>query len=129
MPTTLREIEERIIANGRVDGHELEALCRLLYADGKISRKEADFLVELHKRVQYRTPGFEQFFYKAIKDHILADGRISAEEAAWLRQMLFADNRIDDEERKLLHELKGEAKRTRPEFEALFKDAMKQPRE
>ena len=129
MPTTLREIEERIIANGRVDGHELEALRRLLYADGKISRKEADFLVELHKRVQYHTPGFEQFFYKAIKDHILADGRISAEEAAWLRQMLFADNRIDDEERKFLHELKGEAKRTSPEFEALFKDAMKQPRE
>ena len=129
MPTTLREIEERVIANGRVDGHELEVLRRLLYADGKISRKEADFLVELHKRVQYRTPGFEQFFYKAIKDHILADGRISAEEAAWLRQMLFADNRIDDEERKFLHELKGEAKRTSPEFEALFKEAMKQPRE
>jgi len=126
---TLREIEERVIANGRVEGHELEALRRLLYADGKISRKEADFLVELHKRVQHRTPGFEQFFYKAIKDHILADGRISAEEAAWLRQMLFADNRIDDEERKFLHELKGEAKRTSPEFEALFKDAMKQPRE
>jgi uncharacterized tellurite resistance protein B-like protein len=129
MPTTLREIEERVIANGRVDGHELEVLRRLLYADGKISRKEADFLVELHKRVQYRTPGFEQFFYKAIKDHILADGRISAEEAAWLRQMLFADNRIDDEERKFLHELKGEAKRLSPEFEALFKEAMKQPRE
>ena len=36
---------------------------------------------------------------------------------------------IDDEERRFLHELKGEAKRASPEFEALFKEAMKQPPE
>ena len=50
--------------------------------------EDADFLVELHKRVQHRTPAFEQFFYQAIKDHILAHGRIDAEEAAWLRREL-----------------------------------------
>lgn len=69
----LPEIEERVIANGRVDGHELEVLRRLLYADGKIGRKEADFLVELHKRVKYRTRAFEQCFYQAIKDHFHKD--------------------------------------------------------
>ena len=68
----LREIEQAILANGRVDGPELEALRRQLYAGGKIERREADFLVELHKRVQHRSPAFEQFFYQAIKDHILA---------------------------------------------------------
>ena len=82
----LREIEQTILANGRVDGPELKMLRRELYADGKIDRQEADFLVELHKRVQHMTPAFEHFFYQAIKDHILADGRIDAEEAAWLRQ-------------------------------------------
>ena len=122
----LHEIEQAILANGRVDGPELEALRRQLYASGKIERREADFLVELHKRVQRRTPGFEHFFYQAIKDHILADGQINAEEAAWLRQMLFADGKIDDEERKFLHELKGEAKQVSREFEALFVESMKQ---
>ena len=68
-------------------------------------------------------PGFEQFFYQAIKDHILADGRISAEETAWLRQLLFADGKIEDEERKFLHQLKGEAKEVSPEFEKLFEGA------
>jgi hypothetical protein len=91
----LREIEQTILQNGRVDGPELAALRQQLYAGGKIERPEADFLVELHKRVQHRTPAFEQFFYQAIKDHILARGRIDAEEAAWLRQMLFADGKID----------------------------------
>jgi len=125
----LREIEQVILANGRVDGPELDALRRQLYAAGKIGRQEADFLVELYKRVQHRTPAFEQFFYQAIKDYILAHGRINAEETAWLRRMLFADGKFEDEERKFLHELKGEAKQVGPEFEALFAECMKQPPE
>jgi hypothetical protein len=75
----LQEIEHAILANGRVDGYELESLRRQLYAAGKIERREADFLVELHKRVQHMTPAFDKFFYQAIKDHILAHGQIDAE--------------------------------------------------
>jgi hypothetical protein len=125
----LRQIEQDILATGKVDGPELEMLRRELYAHGKIERPEADLLVELHKRVQHLTPAFEQLFYQAIKDHILAQGRIDAEEAAWLRRMLFADGKIDDEERKFLHELKGEAKQVSREFDVLFGESMKQPPE
>ena len=125
----LRQIEQEILAKGRVEGQEIERLRHELYADGKIDRKEADFLVELHKRVKPQTPHFEKFFYQAIKDHILADGKIDAEESAWLRQMLFADGKIDDHERKFMHELKGEAKHAGPEFEALFVECMKQPQQ
>jgi hypothetical protein len=125
----LREIEERVLASGRVEGHDLELLRQVLYADGKIDRKDADFLVELHKRVRNRNPAFEQFFYKTIKEHILADGRVGPKKTAWLRQMLFDDGKIDDEERKFLHQLKGEAAEVSPEFEELFKEAAKQPPE
>ena len=125
----LRQLEQTILANGRVDGPELEALRLKIYAGPKIERREADFLVELHKRVEHMTPSFDHFFYRAIKDHILADGTIVAEEAAWLRQMLVADGALKDEERKLLHELKGEAKHVCAEFDAFFKEAMKEPRE
>jgi hypothetical protein len=129
MMLKLRQLEQTILANGRVDGDELEVLRTELYAGGKIDRPKADFLVELHKRVQHMTPAFEHFFFQAIKDHILANGRVSAEETAWLRRMLFADGKIKDEERKFLHELKGESKETSPEFEALFKESMKEPQE
>src|ERR1051326_9568724 len=94
----LRQIEQDILAKGKIDKPELELLRRELYAGGKIDRQKADFLVELHKRVQHMNPAFQHFFYQAIKDHILADGDIDTEEAAWLRQMLFADGKIDDEE-------------------------------
>ena len=110
----LRAIEEKILANGRVDTPELEMLRKELYADGKIDRQEADFLVELHKRVQHRTPAFEHFFYAAIKHHILADGRIDAEEAAWLRRMLFADGKIDDQEAQVPARTQGRGQAGRP---------------
>jgi len=122
----LRQIEQDILATGKIDGPELEELRRQMYAAGKIERRKADFLIELHKRVQHRTPAFEQFFYQAIKDHILARGRIDAEEAAWLRKMLYFDGKIKDEERKFLHELKGEAGHVSPEFEVLYEESMKQ---
>jgi len=125
----LRRVEQHILANGKVGSSDLEALRQQLYCGGKVHRLEADLLVELHKRVQHLTPAFEQFFYRTIKDHILADGRIDADEAAWLRQLLFADGKIDDEERKFLHELQGEAKEVGPEFSALFAECMKQPPE
>src|SRR4029077_12883851 len=94
----LRQLEQDVMATGKVDGRELAVLRRQLYIDGKIDRQRADFLVELHKRGQHLTPAFEQFFSQAVKDHILVDGRIGAEEAAWLRQLLLADVKIDAQE-------------------------------
>src|SRR4029453_2544600 len=110
----LRRIEQDILARGKVDSDHLEALRLALYAGGAVGLPEADFLVELHKRVQHPNPGFEHLFYRAIRDHVLADGRIDAGEAAWLRRMVFADGTITDEERKFLHELKGEAGHVSP---------------
>ena len=121
----LRKLMQDILANGKVEGDEIAVLQRELYADGKIDRQEADFLVELHKRVQRVTPAFEKFFYQAIKDYILTDGKVDAEEAAWLRQMLYADGKIDDHEKKFLRELRGEAKEASPEFVALCEECLK----
>ena len=43
--------------------------------------------------------------------------------------MLFRDDKIDDAERTLLRELKGEAKETAGEFDKLFQECMKAPQE
>ncbi len=123
--TSLREIEERVVANGRVEGHEVRLLRELLYADGKIDRDEADFLVVVHKRVGHRSHQFQQFFYDTIKRHILQDGRIDAEEVGWLRQMIDHDGKLEDEERKFLEQLRGEAKQVGPAFESFYEEYMK----
>lgn len=123
----LKRIETDIMSKGKVDSDHLTALHAILYADGKVDRAEADFIVELHKRVQHPNPAFERFVYSAVKSHVLTDGRVDAEEAAWLRQMVFADGKVSDRERAFLRELKGEAADAGPAFEALFEEAMKAP--
>ena len=125
----LRLIERDILARGKVDSDHLEALKHRLYTNGTVGRPQADFLVELHKRVQHPNPGFERLFYRAIRDHVLADGRIEVGEAVWLRQVMFADGTLTDEARQFLHELNGEASYRSREFEALFAEAMKAPPE
>ena len=120
----LRRIEQDILSRGKVDSDHLEMLHRQLYAGGKVDREEADFMVELHKRVQQPNPGFEQLFYNALKDHILADGRIHGSEVLWLRRILFRGGKITDEERKFLLELKVEAGQTSREFETFFDEAI-----
>jgi uncharacterized tellurite resistance protein B-like protein len=108
-----------VLADGKIDSREVESLTALLYADGVLDREEADFLVLRHKRVARVTPAFEKFVYRAIRDHVLTDGRIDSEEAAWLRQVVFADGEADEREKKLIRELRGQAGHACPEFEAL----------
>src|SRR5690242_14880609 len=115
-----QDTEARMLAKDKVEDHELEGLRQAVYADGKVNRAEADFLIDLYKRLPVRTPAFTQFFYQALKDHVLKDGRISAYDAAWLRQVVFADGKVDNEERQLLRQLKWEAREVSPEFEALY---------
>lgn len=124
MPT-LRELSESLLADGRIDGREVESLTILLYEDGRISRAEAEFLVQLHRRVERASPAFDRFYHAALKRHVLADGVIGPDAAGWLRQVLPAGRRVTDAERRLLRELRGEATRTCPEFEALFAECVK----
>src|SRR5205823_2753841 len=114
----LRRIEQDILARGKVDSDHLEALRVALYAGGTVGRPAADFLAELHKRVGHPNPAFEHLFYRAVRDHVLADGRVDAEEAAWLRRLLLEGGTLKDEGRAFLHELRGEAGATSPEFDA-----------
>lgn len=116
----LRELMAKVLADGKIDGPELTALSGLLYADERIDRAEADFLVELSKRVERVSPAFERFYYVAIKRHVLSDGAIRPEEVAWLRQMVFADKLVSEREWKLIRELRGEADQVCPSFEALY---------
>lgn len=55
-----RQIEHDILAHGRVDDKDLEVMRQQLYANGTINRREADFLVELHKRVQTQDAGLRE---------------------------------------------------------------------
>ena len=121
----LQNLKAQVLADGKIEDHEVEIIRRELYADGQIDKDEVEFLIALRNEAKAVCPAFEELFFKAVKQNVLTDGSIDAEEAAWLRSMLFADGKIDDLEKKFLGELKKEAKRVSPEFQTLYDQCMK----
>jgi uncharacterized tellurite resistance protein B-like protein len=123
---------EALVADGQIDDAEVKLLQRVLWEDGKIDAKEVQFLIELRNTAQKKAkakkttvnPKFETLFFKAIEENVLRDGQISAKEAEWLRKMLFADRKIDDNEKKFLTRIKKAAKKTSPAFERLYQECV-----
>jgi uncharacterized tellurite resistance protein B-like protein len=124
MKNELRVIGNSIMANGKIEGHEVELLRSHLSADGVIDRQEAEFLVDMFRRTNQIAPAFEKFFYQTIKKHLVADGRVGAEEALWLRRVIFSDGVVKEREKKLLRELRGESKEFSDEAQALFDECL-----
>jgi uncharacterized tellurite resistance protein B-like protein len=123
---------ETILADGTIDDAEVRVLQKELWADGKIDAKEVEFLIELRNTAQKKAkakkaevnPKFETLFFKAIEQNVLRDGQISGRETKWLRKMLFADNKIDDNEKKFLGRIKKAATKTSPEFDKLCQECL-----
>jgi hypothetical protein len=119
-----------ILADGKIDENEVKILKKELYADGTIDKDEVEFLVELRCLAQKKakgadlSPAFERFFFKAVEENVLADGTIDAKEAGWLRKMLYADKKIDDNEKKFLKRLKQQATSTSRPFDELYEECM-----
>jgi hypothetical protein len=122
----LKKLKAEILADGRIDDGEVERLRGELYADGKIDRDEVEFLIALRNEAVAACPAFEQLFFGALKSNVLEDGTIDAQEAAWLRRMLFADGKIDDREKQFLRELRREASQVSPEFQRLHDECLRQ---
>jgi uncharacterized tellurite resistance protein B-like protein len=121
---------EAILADGTIDDAEVRVLQKELWADGKIDAKEVEFLIELRNSAQKKAKAkkeevnlkFETLFFKAIEQNVLRDGKISNREAGWLRKMLFADGKIDDNEKKFLTRIKKAAQKTSPDFDQLYQE-------
>jgi uncharacterized tellurite resistance protein B-like protein len=121
-----------ILADGRIDDSEVRMLRKHLWADRKIDAEEVQWLIDLRNTAQKKAkalkkpvnPKFEQLFFKAISENVLKDGTIDADEAKWLRKMLFADRKIDPGEKKFLARLKKSARKVSPEFDKLYQECM-----
>lgn len=124
MNNQLKALGNRILANGKIQGHEIKEIEAWLDADGKIDRQEAIFILDLYKRADSIAPSFEKLLSRVIKRHLLADGRLENEEAQWLRQVVLSDGKVSDREKTLLRELRGEAKFISEQGSALFAECL-----
>ncbi len=113
--------KELLLADGTVDRREVDLLRKELFADGRIDDIELEFLLEVKKSANSVAPSFPQLVLDAIKNNILTDGVISAQEASWLRRWIISEGKADESMKKFLQELRAGARQVAPEFEALCK--------
>jgi uncharacterized membrane protein YebE (DUF533 family) len=117
-----------LLSDGIVDESEVKVLKKELYADGKIDKKEVEFLIDLREAAQKKAKGeplssaFENLFFKAVQENVLADGNINAKEVTFLRRAIMGDGKVDDSEKSFLKRLKKAAKTTSSAFDKLCEE-------
>jgi len=110
-----------ILADGVIGEKDAEIIRREFLADSVINKSEAEFLIDLRNSAPKAVQKFHEFVFEVVQKALLADGAISAAEAAWLEKFLLADGKVDDLEKAFLKRLKSAAKSTSAEFDALVK--------
>lgn len=108
-----------LLVDGKIDKREIKILEHELLADERVTRDEADFLIDLRNRAKSVSPAFLTLFFDAIKQCVLYDHTVSDTEAKWLRKMIYADDVVDDGERQLVIDLMAEAEKVGAGFQAL----------
>ena len=86
----------------------MEELRKAIMADGKVDKEEVEALFQLNNEAKEKCPEFKDLFVEGIKSFILADGEIDDEETEFLCQQISADGEIDDNEKALLEALAAE---------------------
>jgi hypothetical protein len=85
------------------------------------------FLVELLCDAREVAPEFDEVFFPALKDAILADRQVGLDEQFYLLKMLYSDKHVRESEKQFLRELRREMKDVTPEFEDLCEEAFSAP--
>lgn len=113
----LRRLRRAIVSSGSITADDVAALRDIVYSDGKVGRKEAEFLFKLRKELNDygNLRDWDNFFIQAICDFVLDNNRfpnaIDDKEATWLIDQIGEDGIIDDVEQRLLKKLHNRAKR------------------
>ena len=78
--------------------------------------------MELRRAATAVDPVFDEFFCQVVKKVVLRDGKVSDDEARWLRKVLLSESKPTPREVHLLEDIKREAKAVSTEFLDLCKE-------
>jgi hypothetical protein len=91
-----QRLKAEVLADGVIGDPKVQLIRRELSAGDRIDKGFVDFLRALRDEARSACPAFEGLYFRALKDNALRYASLSAEEARWLRQTLFADGEIDE---------------------------------
>jgi hypothetical protein len=89
---SLHGFVDRVMEKREISGDDVKALQRDIFADGIVSREEADVLIALDRAVAKADPTWADFLVRAVVDFAVwtarPTGYIDQDGARWLTQSL-----------------------------------------
>lgn len=89
----------KLVARNRITADDVLDLRRTVYADGVVSRGEAEALFAMDNSCRNRDDVWDEFFVEAVSDYLVMQeapvGYVSQDNAAWLIRAISRDNRVE----------------------------------
>jgi uncharacterized tellurite resistance protein B-like protein len=123
----LHALQAELLRDGKITDGEVELIRQYIDENGSLDLDDVKFLVELLSNAREVPPAFDALFFPALKEVLLADGRIGMDEQFYLLKMLYSDGNVRESEKQFLRELRREAQETTPEFDSLCEAAFAAP--
>jgi len=120
----LHQFREQLLRDRKITDDEVELIRDYIRQDGKLDLDDVKLLVELQSEAVEISPAFDELFFPALKEVILADGRVGLDEQFFLLKMLYSDGHVRDREKQFLLEIRREAREVTPELEAMCEEAL-----
>lgn len=120
----LSKWEIELLKDGKIDAQETIAIRQELWESGTINKEKADFLVRLRNQAKELDPSFTTMFFEAINAFVVDDDTIAEDKIAWMREMLMADGKIDEDEKVFLAGL-NKAKNKPESFKDFYDECLK----
>lgn len=98
-PLRIENLDERLQASGRIEGQHALQLRRMVYANGTVTRKDAEILFNLDRACSKKDPAFAQLYVEALTDYFVwqtePKGYVTDELARFLIDNVAADGHVE----------------------------------
>lgn len=119
----LNQLLSQCLEDRKITDDEVYIIREQIERDGRLDMEDVRFLTQLLSEADEVCPAFDELFFPALKQVLLADGEISQAEQFYLLKMLYSDGNVRQREKRFLAELRREAQNVSPAFDALCETA------
>lgn len=99
------QLRAKVLQDRRITPDEVATIRQHIEQDGRLDLADVKLLVELLADADDVCGEFDDLFFPALREVLLEDGRILADEQFYLLKMLYSDGRVREREREFLREL------------------------
>jgi hypothetical protein len=114
---SLYKFQAQILGDGIISRDEVAVIQEYLEQNGSLDLADVKLLVELQSEAKSVCPQFDDLLFPALKQVLLADGKIGLDEQYYLLKTLCADGQVSERERAFIRELRESVRQPTPEFE------------